>query len=500
MKKIFKSTISFIIITLMLFSAFAFNVSAATATISGTGEFEVGQNFEVTVRFNADATLYAVEATVTYNASVLKLNKVSGAEANIGSGSVKIVDDAFSATNPSKSSSYRLSFTAIAAGDSTISASLLGGGEAESKASASAVVKVVARKPSSNANLSSIKLSSGALSPAFDANTTNYNVTVKNGVESITVTGAVADGKSTCTGNGTFDLNEGNNEIVLNVKAEDGTKKAYIINVKRMTKEETLAYEEEERNANPLLVIIGNNDYTIVNEIDDAMIPTGFNKETIMRKENEITVLNDAGGKYQLCYLVDANGENGAFYRRDENDNYTKLNYINVNKTMYIIEEFEIDGILPIDYKYSKFAIDGVELEAITYVDEALSDFYVFNCYVPGSAASAYYKYDIVEGTMQRAIDFSVALQNAQDTLATNPQPQPTGKLAWFTNLSTTGKAVLLLIIFVGLALVAVAVLIIVRISSSDNDYEDDGYENTANNDFVFGDYKDEKSTRNDDE
>ena len=163
MKKAFKSILWFLMVIIITVAAFGFNASAATATISGTGEYEVGKTFNVTIRFNADATLYAVEADVSYNSSVLKLNSVSGADYNIGNGSVKIVDDGFSATKPSKTSSYTLNFTAIAAGNSTISASLLGGGEATSNATASAAVKVVTPKPSSNANLSSIKLSSARL-------------------------------------------------------------------------------------------------------------------------------------------------------------------------------------------------------------------------------------------------------------------------------------------------------------------------------------------------
>ena len=178
MKKAFKSIFSFLMVMIITVSAFTFSVSAASATISGAGEYEVGKSFSVTIRFSADATLYAVEADVSYNSSVLRLNSVSGADYNAGNGNVKIVDDGFSATKPSKTSSYTLNFTAIAAGNSTISASLLGGGEAESKASASVAVKVVTPKPSSNANLSSIKLSSGSLSPAFNPNTTNYTATV----------------------------------------------------------------------------------------------------------------------------------------------------------------------------------------------------------------------------------------------------------------------------------------------------------------------------------
>ena len=498
MKKLFKLTLSLLMVVIIATSAFAFNVSAASATISGTGEFEVGKTFSVTVRFSADATLYAVEATVTYNSSVLKLNSVSGADYNIGNGSVKIVDDGFSATKPSKTSSYTLNFTAIAVGDSTISASLLGGGEAESKAAASAAVKVVAPKPSSNANLSSIKLSAGSLSPAFNANTTNYDVTVKYDVDEINVTGSVADGKSRVAGGGTMALNVGNNECVLTVTAEDNTKKSYVINVKRMTEEETAAAEEEARNNNPLLVIIDGKDYTIVNDIDDALIPAGFTKETITRKESEITVLTEAGGKYQLCWLVDQNGENGAWYKRDTNDKFSKLAYIIANDVMYIIESIDGGQALPSGFVREDYQIDGITVDAIKYKNEALTDFYIFNCYVAGNTESTLYRYDSVEGTMQRAIDF-LASGNAANTGTTDDQIDvDIADESFLGSMTKTGKTVFFLTIFIALILVVIGVLLIAKIASSnkEEDDEDEEYPLEMNNDYVLNDSSNEEDSK----
>ena len=486
MNKTFKTLLSFIIVITLAVSMFAVNVSAASATISGAGEYEVGKSFNVTVRFNADATLYAVEADISYNSSVLRLNSVSGADYNAGNGTVKIVDDGFSATKPSKTSSYTLNFTAIAAGNSNISVSLLGGGEAESSASASAAVKVITPKPSSNANLASIKLSSGSLSPAFNANTTNYTATVKYSVDSITITGAVADGGATYVGGGTFALQVGDNSRVLTVTAADGSKKSYTINIKRMTEQETADAEQAERDANPLLVIIDGVDYTIVNNLEGVAIPAGFTQGTATRKESEITVLNDDAGKYQLCWLVDANGENGAFYRRDENDNFTKLVYINTNGKMYIVEDLGDYGTMPQGFILSRYSIDGTEIDAITYEDENLTEFYVLNCYVGSS--TGYYRFDTIEGTMQRAADFDAALiaANSED-----PIEQPSGKFAWFIGMSKTGKAVFIIIVAVAAIIIALGVILIIKIASarSEDDFYDD--EMTAN-EFVLNDFADE--------
>lgn len=491
MRKMFNKITSIFIIAVVIASLFSYNVSAATATIGGTGEFEVGKTFNVTVRFNADANLYAVEADVSYNSSVLRLNSVSGADFNVGNGSVKIVDDDFSATSPSKTSSYTLSFTAVAAGNSNISVSILGGGEAESKATASAAVSVVAKKPSANANLSSIKLSNGSLSPAFNANTTSYTATVKYSVDKITVTGAVADGKSTYTGGGTFDLKVGDNERVLTVTAEDGTKKTYTVNVKRMTEQETADAEAAERAANPTLVTIDGMDYTITNDFGGMTIPTGFKVGTATRKEAKLTVLNDEQGEYTLYWLVDNNGENGAFYTRDENDIFKRVSYIRSNGKMYIVEKPDIVVEYIDKYVKSDRTIDGADVLVYNFVDEAFKDFCIVRCYVNGTRG--YYRFDSVEGTMQRAIEFEQMLKQSETEPGTNNDAQSTNGVFNFANMSKTGKAVLLMVALTAVIFIIIAMLVIIKITSpKDDDFEDE-FIPFENDDFVLNDFSDDE-------
>jgi hypothetical protein len=85
----------------------------------------------------------------------------------------------------------------------------------------------VTRTPkSANANLGSLSVSIGALSPAFSANTTGYTVLVPDATPSITVTAAVADtGKANLQflpGN-TVTLSAASTVITLRVTAENGT-------------------------------------------------------------------------------------------------------------------------------------------------------------------------------------------------------------------------------------------------------------------------------------
>jgi sugar lactone lactonase YvrE len=105
-------------------------------------------------------------------------------------------------------------------------------------------IRKVAFPQSDNANLTSLTLSAGTLSPAFSTETYNYSVTVANAVSSISVTPTVEQFDAKVTVNGTpvtnstassaIELNVGNNNITVVVTAEDdSTTKTYTINVTR---------------------------------------------------------------------------------------------------------------------------------------------------------------------------------------------------------------------------------------------------------------------------
>ncbi|MBP1989316.1 S-layer homology domain-containing protein [Paenibacillus eucommiae] len=96
---------------------------------------------------------------------------------------------------------------------------------------------------SSNADLSGLTLSSGAISPAFASETTAYTSSVANGVASLTVTGSLFHSNATMTVNGiptesgqasgAINLSVGNNHITIVVTAQNGTTKTYGITVTR---------------------------------------------------------------------------------------------------------------------------------------------------------------------------------------------------------------------------------------------------------------------------
>lgn len=158
MKKIAKFLVINLLTLTLIVSLFTFNVSAATVTVSG-GSYNVGQTVTVTVKIGNDTPITAAQTTVTYNSSVLTLksiSNVSSSDYTNSNGTIKIVDDNFSTADKDVTSgSYKLTFTAAAAGNSSIIAnvSAVDKNLSKSTSQASAEITVTTPKPSSNANL-----------------------------------------------------------------------------------------------------------------------------------------------------------------------------------------------------------------------------------------------------------------------------------------------------------------------------------------------------------
>ena len=99
--------------------------------------------------------------------------------------------------------------------------------------------KTVGPVLSKNANLSSITLSAGSLTPAFNADTLKYSVSVENAISSVSVTATPEDAKADVTiipsGDTLLEENKAK-DFTISVTAEDGTGKDYVVSVTRQAK------------------------------------------------------------------------------------------------------------------------------------------------------------------------------------------------------------------------------------------------------------------------
>ncbi len=132
-----------------------------------------------------------------------------------------------------------------------------------------------------NANLETLAIQDVILSPEFDSKVTNYEAEVGSDIENINLLAIPQkeNAKVIIVGNET--LKEGNNEIFINVLAEDGiTEKQYNINVYKRSEEEEMIYKQnQEINAERLSAILedGKANYEAIRVKNDDSELTAIN-------------------------------------------------------------------------------------------------------------------------------------------------------------------------------------------------------------------------------
>lgn len=242
---------------------------------------------------------------------------------------------------------------------------------------------------STNNLLSSLTVDKGELSPAFDPNITDYTVELDYDVDTINIEAACQDlTASIIEGLGVHELNEGDNGIVIGVRAEDGSVRNYTINAKVAE-------------APKVTIKYNNEDYTIVSKYKDVTIPETFEETTLKINEQEVKALKSE--KYQLTLLYLNKGEENKFYLYDEESSEVlgEFRTLSFNGKIYVV--------YPIDAKmqnqdhmiFTKVKIGEEEYDGWIYEDEKQKDFYVVYL-VNDLGEKGFYRYDSVENSLQR--------------------------------------------------------------------------------------------------
>ena len=84
---------------------------------------------------------------------------------------------------------------------------------------------------SPNNKLSSLSVEGLSLTPSFGKDTQSYNLIVNTSVSAITIKATAADSSATISGAGTVSLNSGETDVVVTVKAKNGSVRTYTIHV-----------------------------------------------------------------------------------------------------------------------------------------------------------------------------------------------------------------------------------------------------------------------------
>ncbi len=86
---------------------------------------------------------------------------------------------------------------------------------------------------SPNNRLSSLSVSGYNIGPAFDMDTLEYSLIVPSDVSSVTISASAVDSNANISGTGTVNLNYGANNIEIEVTAENGSVRTYVLVISR---------------------------------------------------------------------------------------------------------------------------------------------------------------------------------------------------------------------------------------------------------------------------
>ncbi len=468
MNKIFKKLTSLIASVTLIFCCFAITASAAAKTTIAfsSSKPKVNDSVTVTVTVNGSAAMYSTEFSVNYNAEVLRFE--SGDSASGGAGMVKV------AGLPSGASkqSYSLKFTAIAAGSSTVQATGVAYYEnTEDTIGASATMTVTDAAKSDNANLKSLSLSKGTLSPKFSASKTSYTASVANDVTECKVYATAADSAAKVEVSGSSALKVGKNTRTVTVTAASGAQKTYTITITRLEEGDTASSEPDDTSSepevNPYETTVDGTAYTVATDISGITLPNGFEAEKAEYNGAEVAVAKDKGDNYTVYYLKGEESDTHVPYLLSEDGTtFEKLKYAVFGANTYIFADFPENTKAPEGYYQTNTEIGGFNVKAYMSDDPEYTDFYYLYCFFDGGFKA--YRYDSRENVLQRAPEFK--LVSAED----NSLPADAGFAARFKSLSTNAKVIVIGLLLAAIGAIALIVLLIVKLVKGADKFEDD--------------------------
>ncbi len=377
--------------------------AAASVNISVSGgTIEKGDTVTVTIGLSSSEIIGAYRFNINYDSSVVEYvpGAADGSFCNGGNGSLVIVDAPYQT-----SASYSITFKAKNAGQSSLAIAYdkgnildANGSEFQDVAASNGTIKVnLPREASDDCTLSSLIVGEGSLTPGFSAGVTEYKLSgiLSADVSSLSIS-ATANSPYASVSVKNNSLSEGSTVVSVVVTAETGVQKTYSITVERAAATPTpTPTNGAELKAGAFTIgesgeLVVTDTMLTISDTITAGIPAGYEQTVMNILGIDVPVLKAADSDKVLIQLSDGElyiftGENAVLmpYRSMET----------LSRKYNIAEAEESD--IPAGYELVGIEIDGKVYPAYKAAnDETFCLFY--------TDEGVWYKYDIVESTMQR--------------------------------------------------------------------------------------------------
>ena len=312
-------------------------VKAASATITistDAEEIHAGDTVEVKLTISADATIGDFEAFLSYDDTIFEF--YSAVPCITGdAGSLRILDKGASPSVQDRT--YRIYFNALTQGECEVALygrPMIYCYTDGTEMSVTGVSKTFSVLPSvtasDNSKLAALYLVSESgenvkLTPAFTSENQTYYGTVPYESEMVIVSAISADPRANVEVSGSEGLKPGNNEVLITVTAEDGSKTKYTIYLYRaeVAKEPDttpapenagilakpgILFEEKEGQ----VLVTEYHTYTVCEKPEDMVLPDGYVQTSLMINGIQVTAYakqGEAPEEFLLLILKNDAGE-----------------------------------------------------------------------------------------------------------------------------------------------------------------------------------------------
>lgn len=386
--------IKYVLISLFMFIGFSTYVYASGVSISGNTSITKGSSVTVTASVNSDSPLVSIEGTF--------MCKGSG----VNEGVDMVFDDS---SNSIKNKSYSMTVRPSSSGTITCSTSGVritnmssdswqSLGDKTLTITVNEPVYVPPKTYSSNNNLISLSIDGYSLSPEFNKDTLEYTVEVPNGTDKITIDASKEDSAASISGTGEKEVVEGINKFEINVEAENGNVKTYVI---------TVTVKE----LDPITVTVGGKTYSVIRKEGILEVPSNYDKSTVKIGEEEVLCYKNKKTKDILVGLTDDKGNSKYFTYDEKTNKYSEYNNMLVNGTSLKLISMPKEEI-PSGYSKVSFDYDNNKIEGYQYFEKGVtyaadnnvkgSSFYLLYAVNEETGKKGMYVYDKEENTIQR--------------------------------------------------------------------------------------------------
>ncbi len=442
-KRAFKSVICSFLLTMMMVVQYLVPVYAASATISASaGTVYVGDSVTFTVNVSGGVGYLTVSGAASDYMWFDQNSKSYTVKANsVGTLTVSIEGViADYATEEDVKISKSVSVNVIArpsnpqpnpggnSGSSNSGGSSSGGSTSRPQPNVPQVTQ------SSNADLASLKLSQGTLTPEFQADVTEYSVTLEKNVTSVKVEATPADENATVSGTGDVSLEPGENTLTVNVSAEDGTTKQYVIKV-------------SVDDAPDVFVEYNGKKLGVLKNLKDTHAPASFEETTVSLEGVDVPAWHSNLSNATIIYMVDENNERN-FYLYDE----VKKTIVSIFKPIGLLGRNVVIIDIPAELherygmKYGEITVDDQPFMGWSFEDPAFQNYKLLYL-MDDKGNKQYYLYDSVENTLQLYSNQAAVTQDRYDELVSGHETRGMLILA----LGVTNVVTLLLLLIVAI-------------------------------------------------